>query len=124
MGRSRSRKPNQPRKTRLDRMIEEAIVDAYGESEQLVGLYTMIESNLSLPFETMVLGVPVMVVRVDLTQRDEIVAVCRRAGVRQIVRVPLCPRHGACGGAATRSRCLTQDQQQCREKPGGPMPGD
>jgi len=36
----------------------EAIVDAYGESEQAVGLYTMIEKHLALPFETMVLGVP------------------------------------------------------------------
>ena len=124
MGTSRRRRPNRPRKTRLDRLIEEAIVDAYGESEQAVGLYTMIEEHLALPFETMVLGVPVTVVRVDLTQRDELVAVCRRAGVRQavpildlplpsrrpagaewidayrrwargrLIRVPLHPRHG------------------------------
>jgi hypothetical protein len=87
MGKSRRRKTNRPRKTRLDRLIEEAIVDAYGESEQLVGLYTMIENNLEMPFETMVLGVPVTVVRVDLTQREEIVAVCRRAGVRQTVPI-------------------------------------
>jgi hypothetical protein len=79
-------------------LIEEAIVDAYGESEQLVGLFTMIESNLALPFETMVLGVPVIVVRVDLTQRDEIVAVCRRTGVRQnvpILDLPLPSRRPA-----------------------------
>jgi hypothetical protein len=87
MGTSRRRKPNRPSKTRLDRLIEEAIVDAFGESEQVVGLYTMIEEHLTLPFETMVLGVPVTVVRVDLTQRDEIVAVCRRAGVRQTVPI-------------------------------------
>jgi hypothetical protein len=87
MGTSRRRKLNRPRKTRLDRLIEEAIVDAYGESEQAVGLYTMIEKHLALPLETMVLGVPVTVVRVDLTRRDEIVAVCRRAGVRQTVPI-------------------------------------
>jgi Calcium binding len=87
VGKSRRRKTNRPRKTRLDGLIEEAIVDAYGESEQLVGLYTMIENNLALPFETMVLGVPVTVVRVDLTQREEIVAVCRRAGARQTVSI-------------------------------------
>jgi hypothetical protein len=87
MGKSRRRKTNRSRKTRLDGLIEEAIVDAYGESEQLVGLYTMIENNLALPFETMVLGVPVTVVRVDLTQREEIVAVCRRAGARQTVSI-------------------------------------
>jgi hypothetical protein len=87
MGKSSRRKTNRPRQTRLDGLIEEAIVDAYGESEQLVGLYTMIENYLALPFETMVLGVPVTVVRVDLTQREEIVAVCRRAGVRQTVPI-------------------------------------
>jgi hypothetical protein len=98
VGTSRRRKPKRPHKTRLDRLIEEAIVDAYGESEQLVGLYTMIENNLALPFETMVLGVPVTVVRVDLNQRDEIVAVCRRAGVRQtvpILNLPLPSRRPA-----------------------------
>jgi hypothetical protein len=54
----RRRKTNQPRKTRLDRLVEEAIVDCYNESEQVAGLYTMIEDNLALPFETMILGVP------------------------------------------------------------------
>jgi hypothetical protein len=68
-------------------LVEEAIVDCFNESEQVVGLCTMIEDNLALPFETMVLGVPVTVERVDLTRRDEIVAVCRRAGVRQTVPI-------------------------------------
>jgi hypothetical protein len=31
-------------------MIEEATVDAYGESEQLVGFYTMIDEHLAVPF--------------------------------------------------------------------------
>ncbi len=48
-------------KARLDRLVEEAIVDCYNESEQVTGLYTMIEDNLALPFETTVLGVPVAV---------------------------------------------------------------
>src|SRR2546425_4026666 len=72
---------------RLDRLVEEAVVDCYNESEQVTGLYTMIEDHLALPFETTVLGVPVTVERVDLTQREEIVAVCRRAGVRQTVPI-------------------------------------
>jgi len=87
MATSRRRQPDRPRKTPLDRLIETAIVDAYGESEQLMGLYTMIENNLAVPFKTVVLGVPVTVVRIDLTQRDEIVAVCRRASVRQTVPI-------------------------------------
>ena len=60
----------------------------------------MIGDNLALPFETTVLGVPVTVECVDLTQREEIVAVCRRAGVRQTVpiidlRLPSPPPAGA-----------------------------
>jgi hypothetical protein len=74
-------------KARLDELVEEAIVDCYNESEQATGLYTMIEDNLALPFETTVLGVPVTVERVELTLRDEIVAVCRRVRMRQ--KVPL-----------------------------------
>ena len=74
-------------KAQLDRLVEEAVVDCYNESEQRVGLYTMIEGNLALPFETKVLGVPVIVERVDLTQSEEIVAVCRRAGVRQAIPI-------------------------------------
>jgi len=72
-------------KARLDQLVEQAIVDCYNESEQAIGLYTMIEDNLAFPFETTVLGMAVTVERVDLTRRDEIVAVCRRAGVRQTV---------------------------------------
>ena len=72
-------------KARLDELVEEAIVDCYNESEQATGLYTMIEDNLAFPFATTVLGVPVTVERVQLTLRDEIVAVCRRAGIRQTV---------------------------------------
>lgn len=45
----------------------------------------MIEDILAFPFATTVLGVPVTVERVQLTLRDEIVAVCRRAGIRQTV---------------------------------------
>jgi len=46
----------------LDELVEEAIVDCYNESEQVTGLYTMIEDNLAVPFGTAVLGVPVTVV--------------------------------------------------------------
>ncbi len=42
---------------RLDAMIEEAIVDAYTESEQVVGFHATVEQHLQLPFETVVLGV-------------------------------------------------------------------
>lgn len=73
-------------------MIEEATVDAYGEAEQVTGWFTMIEQNLAVPFETVVLGVPLTVESVDLNAREEIVAVCRRGRRRQtlpILDVPM-----------------------------------
>ena len=87
MSPGRKRKAKRLSKRRLDRLVEEAVVDCYDESEQVTGLFTMIEENLALPFETMVLGMPVNVVRIDRTRRDEIVAVCRRAGVGQTVPI-------------------------------------
>jgi len=42
-------------KVRLAAMIEEATVDAYGDSEQTTGWYTMLEEHLALPFETTML---------------------------------------------------------------------
>ena len=74
-------------KAQLDRLIEEATVDAYGESEQRVGFFTMLEDELALPFDTRVLGAPVTVERIDLTRADEIVAICRRGRARQPVPI-------------------------------------
>ncbi len=73
--------------TALDNLVEEATVDCYNESEQRTGLYTMLEESLQLPFETMVLGVQVTVERIDLTNADEIVAVCRRGRARQAIPI-------------------------------------
>ena len=85
--RKAKRAPSRLSKVRLDRLVEKAVVDCSNESEQVVGLYTMIEDNLAMPFQATVLGVPVIVERVGLTQSGEIVAVCRRAGVRQTVPI-------------------------------------
>ena len=68
-----------------DALIEEATVDAYGESEQRVGFLTMLEEHLACPFTTAILGVPVHVERVDLNDVDEIVAICRRGRQRQSI---------------------------------------
>jgi hypothetical protein len=70
-------------KRRLNELIEEAIIDAYGESEQRVGLLTMLEAHLAVPFTTEILGTAVRVERVDLTAAEEIVAICRRGQHRQ-----------------------------------------
>ncbi|MEW2384847.1 hypothetical protein AB0873_22540 [Micromonospora sp. NPDC047707] len=66
----------------LEAMIEEATVDAYGDDEQLTGLFTMIEEHLAVPFTTTVIGVEVTVRKIDLTA-DSIVAVCARGRHRQ-----------------------------------------
>lgn len=73
-------------------MIEEATVDCYTESEQITGWFTVIEKNLAAPFETMVLGVPVTVERIDLNRDEQIVAICKRGRERQslpILDLPL-----------------------------------
>jgi uncharacterized Zn finger protein len=74
-----------PRK--LDRLIEEAVVDAYNESEQRTGLYTMLEERLDVPFKTEVLGVEVTVERVDLTDAEEIIAICAHGRKRQAIPI-------------------------------------
>jgi hypothetical protein len=58
---------------RLDRLIEDATIDTYNESEQRTGFHAALAGHLQLPFETMVLGVPVLVVRIDQNDAEEIV---------------------------------------------------
>jgi RNase H-fold protein (predicted Holliday junction resolvase) len=80
------------RMRRLAEMIQEATVDCFNESEQLTGLFTMIEEHLEVPFETIVLGVPVTVERIDQNPSEQIIAICRRGGYRQslpILGLPL-----------------------------------
>ncbi len=70
-------------KKRLDELVKEATIDAYGDSEQASGFYTMIEDNLRLPFETEILGVAVTVEGIDFSGDDQLVAVCRKGNKRQ-----------------------------------------
>lgn len=74
-------------KARLQALIAEAIVDAYGESEQRMGFYTMLDDHLDVPFATTILGVTVTVERVDVIGDDQIVAICRRGRSRQAVPI-------------------------------------
>ena len=74
-------------KARLAAMIEEATVDAYGDSEQTAGWYTMLEEHLALPFETTVLGVTVQVARLDLRGDNDIVVICTRGREQQAVLI-------------------------------------
>ncbi len=68
-------------------MIEEATVDCYNESEEVTGWFTMIEENLAVPFEAVVLGVTVTVERVEITETDQIVAICLRGRHRQSIPI-------------------------------------
>ena len=76
-----------PAKAKLAEMIEQATVDAYGESEQITGWFTVIEENLAVPFETLILSVQITVERVGLDRSEQIVAVCRRERARQSVSI-------------------------------------
>ena len=93
-------------------MVEQATVDAYGESEQITGWFTMIEENLAVSFETTVLGVQVTIERVDVNRSEEIIAVCRRGRARQSVSIfdltlPTPPPKGAAWIEAYRRWCAT-----------------
>jgi hypothetical protein len=81
-----------PPQAKLAALIEEAIVDACGESEQRVGFYTLLDERLETPFDTEILGVAVTVERIDMTDDEQIVAICRSGRTRQsipILELPL-----------------------------------
>lgn len=69
-------------KARLEELVEKATVDAYGDEEQVIGLFTSIEENLELPFTAKILGFEVIVESVAIDRRDQIVAICRRGSDR------------------------------------------
>lgn len=73
-------------KSQLEALVAEATVDAYNEDEQLTGLYTLMDEHLAVPFESVALGIPVKVVRIDLAD-GAIVAVCAAGRHRQ--RIPV-----------------------------------
>jgi hypothetical protein len=74
-------------KQRLEALVEDAIVDAYGESEQRAGFLCMLQEHLACPFTTEILGQPVRVERIDWNDAEEIVAVCRRLRHRQLIPI-------------------------------------
>jgi hypothetical protein len=74
-------------KARLEALIEEAVVDAYGDEEQAGGFFRMIEEHLALPFSVSILGVEAVVEKVDMTRDGRIVAFCKRDGVKQRIEI-------------------------------------
>ena len=62
-------------------------VDAYNEDEQKVGLLTMIQEHLALPFSVNILGVDAIVEKIDMTRDGRIVALCRREELWQRIGI-------------------------------------
>jgi hypothetical protein len=76
------------RDTKLEKLIEEATVDAYGAAEQMTGFYTLIEETVEFPFIAKLAGEPIEVLRVDLDRSGEdLVAVCRRGRKEYRIRL-------------------------------------
>ena len=71
----------------LDSLIEEATVDAYDESEQIMGFHNMFDENLEMPFKTEVLGVEVTVEKLDLTDDNQIGVICTRGKLSQRILI-------------------------------------
>ena len=73
-------------------MIEEAIVDTYGDDEQTGSFCVMLEENLAMPFDTVLLGVTVTVTGIEQTSDRTIAAACRRGKEKlrvDILELPL-----------------------------------
>jgi len=72
----------------LDRLIEEIIVDAYGDDEQLWAFRRVLKDKIGAPAEAFVIGEPVTVVAIDYDGNDRrgLTATCRRKkGVEQVI---------------------------------------
>ena len=67
--------------TALDALIEEVIVDAYGEGEQLWAFRQAFEDDVALPVDGFVIGEPVSVAAIDFdgNERRGLTANCHRA---------------------------------------------
>src|SRR4030042_69157 len=65
-----------------DGLIEEIIVDAYGDDEQLWAFRQAFEDNVVVPAEAFVIGEPVTVLTIDYdgNKRRGLTAKCRREG--------------------------------------------
>ena len=71
----------------LDKLIEAATTDAYNESEQVSGFFTLIDDNLAVPFTTRVLEQTVTVTEIGITESDQIVAICMLGNTAQAIPV-------------------------------------
>ena len=66
---------------RLQELIEEATVDAYGEDEQHMGFLTMIEDNVACPFKAKIIGEEVEATAVESPESGYgLKVICRYKG--------------------------------------------
>jgi hypothetical protein len=86
-------------RAQLNEWVAEVTVDCYNESECITAFYTTLQEQLQLPFKTELLGVAVMVESIDLTDDEQIVAVCARGGTRQHITILDLPLSAPPGGA-------------------------
>lgn len=75
----------------LETLIAEATVDCYGDGECVTGFHAVLQDNLAVPFQTVVLGVEVTVTGVELTEDEQIAAVCTRGHSEQRIGVAELP---------------------------------
>jgi hypothetical protein len=52
-------------KKQLDKLVEEAMVDAYGDEEQFTSIIVTLDDNLPFPFTAQVIGETVEVIGID-----------------------------------------------------------
>ena len=53
--------------------------------EQRTGFYTVLDEHLDTPFDTEILWVTATVERIEMTDDEQIVAICRRGRRRQAI---------------------------------------
>ncbi|MET7921366.1 hypothetical protein ABZU45_37215 [Streptomyces avermitilis] len=71
----------------LAALVEEATLDAYDTEEQLMGLSTMVQEHLAVPFTTTMLGVQVTVEDFDLTTGNQVLVCCVRGTWHQAIGI-------------------------------------
>lgn len=71
----------------IDELIEEIVVDAYGDYEQLCSFRQAFEDDARFPFRGLVVGAEVEVTAVDFDGHDRrgLIAVCQGTGDRHTV---------------------------------------
>jgi hypothetical protein len=71
----------------IDQLIDDVVVDAYGDDEQLWAFRQVFEDTTTFPFAAQVAGVDIQVTDIDYPgdERRALVAVCERAGERHTV---------------------------------------